>query len=535
MRTIIAIFLTLSLLLPVSAFGEIQTITHTVKQPFGGSQSADDARISAVAKAKREALERAGTYIESLTVVKNSQVDKDEILALAAGVLKAEVVSQENYHTKDAFGIDVVVKVVVDMSVLEGRVKKLLQDRAHLEQLNQARKKEKELLDKVAKLEEENRKLTAINQSTQKLKEEFQQASQGLTAIDWVNKAGALWRDGKYTDPPKAIEYLNEAIRLKPDLATAFGGRGAAYQALGQYQQAIKDYDEAIRLKPDYAAAYGYRGIAYAELGQYQQAIKDYDEAIRLAPHESAYVIRGSAYFALEQYHRAIEDFSEAIRLKPDDALTYSIRGKAYYNLGQYQRAIKDCDKSIGLNPKDAEIYYLRGDSYGALGNKKRAIKDYDKAIKLNPRYADAYSQRGAAYGSLGNIKQGIKDLRTAASLGHKEAQDFLRERGINWTPEKLPSTASPDKSRQQPVKTIENSMDAVQQYKPTPAAKATVPSILQLDQRYRGIKGIVLTNGNVIEGQILSWNPDTVKIRTKEGKVLSYDFKKEVQRFITE
>jgi hypothetical protein len=32
----------------------------------------------------------AGTYIESLTVVKDSQVDKDEILALAAGVLKAE-------------------------------------------------------------------------------------------------------------------------------------------------------------------------------------------------------------------------------------------------------------------------------------------------------------------------------------------------------------------------------------------------------------------------------------------------------------
>ena len=43
-----------------------------------------------MAKAKREALEIAGTYIESLTVVKNSQVDKDEILALASSVLKAE-------------------------------------------------------------------------------------------------------------------------------------------------------------------------------------------------------------------------------------------------------------------------------------------------------------------------------------------------------------------------------------------------------------------------------------------------------------
>jgi hypothetical protein len=79
-KTILATFLTVLLLLPVSAIGEIQTVTHTVKQSFGGSQSPDDARISAVAKAKLEALEMAGTYIESLTVVKNSQVDKELLL-----------------------------------------------------------------------------------------------------------------------------------------------------------------------------------------------------------------------------------------------------------------------------------------------------------------------------------------------------------------------------------------------------------------------------------------------------------------------
>jgi hypothetical protein len=53
--------------------------------------------------------------------------------------------------------------------------------------------------------------------------------------------------------------------------------------------------------------------------------------------------------------------------------------------------------------------------------------------------------------------------------------------------------------------------------------------------QRYRGIKGIVLVNGNKIEGQIISMDPDKIKIRTKEGKILSYDFKKEVENFIHE
>ncbi len=86
----------------VNAFGEIQTITHTVKQVFGGSQSPDDAKIVAVAKAKREALELAGTYIESTTIVRNSSVAKDEIIALSAGILEAEVISQKNFICRDS-------------------------------------------------------------------------------------------------------------------------------------------------------------------------------------------------------------------------------------------------------------------------------------------------------------------------------------------------------------------------------------------------------------------------------------------------
>jgi len=171
-------------------------------------------------------LEKAGTYIESLTVVKNSKVEKDEILALTAGVLKAEVVSQKNYASEDAFGIEIVVNVIVDTSLLEERVKKQLQDKTHLTQLKDTQKREKELFQRVANLEEENRNLMAKNQSTQKLKKEFQQASRGLTAVDWFNKAVALWDGEKVTNPKKTIEYLNNAIKLEPDVASSYLNRG---------------------------------------------------------------------------------------------------------------------------------------------------------------------------------------------------------------------------------------------------------------------------------------------------------------------
>lgn len=45
--------------------------------------------------------------------------------------------------------------------------------------------------------------------------------------------------------------------------------------------------------------------------------------------------------------------------------------------------------------------------------------------------------------------------------------------------------------------------------------------------------QGIILNNGEVIEGEIIKMTADVVKIRTKDGKVLSYDFMRDVKKVI--
>jgi tetratricopeptide (TPR) repeat protein len=433
-------------LVPASSFGEILTIKHTVKQTFGGGQSPDDARISGIALAKREALEKAGTYIESLTVVQNSKVEKDEILALAAGVLKAEVMSQKNYASDDAFGIEIVVNIVVDTSLLEERVKKQLQDRTHLTQLKDTQKREKELLQKVAKLEEENRRLSTKKQTIKKLKKEFQQVSQGLTAVDWFYKADALWDGKKYTDPKKAIEYLNNIIKLQPE-AYIYAIRGLIYAAeLKQYQRAIEDFNDAIRLKPDLAEAYYGRGSAYDDLGQQQRAIEDYNVAIRLQPdYYKAFYNRGLDYGGLGQYQNAIEDYNEAIRLKPDLSEAYVNRGDTYNSLGQYQLAIESLNEAILLKPDDAYAYHNLGRTYFIQGNNNLGCLNAQKACELGNcklsewangegRCNNAESAQSEFSGML-DKGQGIsyKDLmlKLGAEAGDSNAQYELAERYI--------------------------------------------------------------------------------------------------------
>lgn len=309
--------LSLFLLLPFPAFAEIKTVIHTVQQPFGGSQSPDDARTAGIARAKREALEKFGTYIESTTVVKDSRLDTDEILALTAGVTKAEVITQKNYTDGDAFGIEITVKVELDDTVLEKSLKRLIQDRNHLNDMKASRVREKELLAQIAKLEIQNKKKGKTKQRSEKLKKDFKYISQGLTAIVWIDKAIALWdREGNLSDPIKAIEYLTQAIRLDSTEARAYLNRGTAYAKLNRFDLAIADYDQAIQLDNKNQMAYNGRAFTYYLSNQFNSAVSAYNQVISLNPDDAlAYVFRGMCYDKLNKLQEACSDFKVACNL----------------------------------------------------------------------------------------------------------------------------------------------------------------------------------------------------------------------------
>jgi|YelNatPaOPRAMG01_1025707.scaffolds.fasta_scaffold98468_1 tetratricopeptide (TPR) repeat protein len=135
-------------------------------------------------------------------------------------------------------------------------------------------------------------------------------------AFYFMKNAYNLCDSGRCSDPEKAIEYLNQAIKLRPDLAEAYNNRGNAYSDLKQYERALEDYNEAIRLKPDYAHAYYNRATTYSDLGRYQKAVEDYDTVIQLKPEETrAYLNRGSALFKLGNKELGCQDAQKACEL----------------------------------------------------------------------------------------------------------------------------------------------------------------------------------------------------------------------------
>ena len=65
----------------------------------------------------------------------------------------------------------------------------------------------------------------------------------------------------------EAIAALTEAIKLKPDYAIAYNGRGYAHHLAHDYKNAIADYDQAIRLNSSYLNAIKNRANARRSLG----------------------------------------------------------------------------------------------------------------------------------------------------------------------------------------------------------------------------------------------------------------------------
>jgi tetratricopeptide (TPR) repeat protein/uncharacterized RDD family membrane protein YckC len=227
---------------------------------------------------------------------------------------------------------------------------------------------------------------------------ETHEMPQELTAEEWVERAKALLVDGKFTDPNKAIEYLNNAIKLEPGFTGAYIERGDAYIGLGQYQRAIEDYNEAIRLKPDDSYAYFFRGFACEGLGQ---------------------------------HHQAIENYSEAIRLGLNDAISYSNRGRSHNAMKQYEQAIADLNKAIQLDPNFPGSYRHRGNTYRNLGQYRQAIKDFNEAIRLKADYVEAYNDRGQVYLSKNNKHLGCNDAQKACDLGNCELLEASKNSGV--------------------------------------------------------------------------------------------------------
>lgn len=173
----------------------------------------------------------------------------------------------------------------------------------------------------------------------------------------WEAYQRGLWHIYQYKpdDSVKALEFLQKAIQLDPDFASAYGGvaftmyvyllmdlsddreadleRGLqsgltavelddndpfAHAGLGririiraEHEQAIASFERALDLNPSYALAFYGKAHALWHCGHADQAVIAHDEAIRLSPSDplmwTFLASKAIALFLLDRFDEALE------------------------------------------------------------------------------------------------------------------------------------------------------------------------------------------------------------------------------------
>ena len=217
----------------------------------------------------------------------------------------------------------------------------------------------------------------------------------------------------------QAVEDFTTAIDLDPSNASAYIGRGEAYDQWKQKDVAFQDYEAAIKLldeslgrDPRSVDALANRAYAYSGMDEYDEVIQDLDAAIELDPRNPRILIsRSLAHSWKGDIDAAIRDLETAIRLDPNSSIAYNIRGSIHMETNEFDKALEDFDKAITLNPNYRWAYGNRGYVYYLTGDYERAIQDYGKAISIRP-FSVAYRNRGESQLLQWRIRQSDSRLQ---------------------------------------------------------------------------------------------------------------------------
>jgi tetratricopeptide (TPR) repeat protein len=401
-----------------SALADEKIFRKEVRQIVGSSQSQDDARTAAIAKAKRDALEEAGSWLHSETLVRNMKLVRDDVVAISSGITRTRVVDEQPFLEGRAVGIRVVAEVGVDTFGLAERVQKYFADRERLAEKRDETAREAKLLAQLAELEKRMAAMQA----------ERQAADARLAAS----------RDRHMAELDKSVAVMpaqtaKPAGAPAPSLAQVAKG-GAEGGALAVREQALRRdiqensrklaAQEAFRKGESFSAEPGI-GYRYTDP---RAAITAFSEAIRLDPeYAEAYSRRGRAHTDLKEYPRALEDIDRALAMDPGIKLAYAARAKTRLEMGDNPGAARDASEAIRRLPDLPNGYSIRGGALARLGEYQKAIADYDQAIALGPKFAIAYAGRAGAKFNLGDRRGAREDTTRACELGYQPACERLR------------------------------------------------------------------------------------------------------------
>jgi tetratricopeptide (TPR) repeat protein len=242
-----------------------------------------------------------------------------------------------------------------------------------------------------------------------------------------------------------AIYWLDKAVELKPDFASAIFNRGIGKINIKNYEAARSDFNKVLEIDRGQAGAYIMRAVSNYMLKDHSVMLSDMeialqidpfvlsdlyfiqvrkaiDKAIELAPENvNLYSGRGYANYKSGYFRLAVNDFAKAIKLVPGNSEYYKMIGVSKIYLNDAPGAESDLKVALGINPDDAEIYYFLGLlANDLLSQPEKSYEYLNQAIELDSLNALYYYQRAWASYDLYDFEAAMADIKKAIELDNR-------------------------------------------------------------------------------------------------------------------
>ncbi len=202
-------------------------------------------------------------------------------------------------------------------------------------------------------------------------------------------KLGAAFYWAGY--PDRALPYLAETLRSRPDNWKALQAMARIQLELERNKDALSSFRQVLALKSDYPPALVGAGEAYAKLDDRANAQRMFQQALALdAKCADAMNQLGLLSAGANDLTGARKWFQQAMEAQPDHPGAINNLAVLYAKLGQPNDAIAAFRYGIRTNPDDDELYLNLARIYVTMGEREKARAALNELMERKPGNATA-------------------------------------------------------------------------------------------------------------------------------------------------
>ncbi len=187
--------------------------------------------------------------------------------------------------------------------------------------------------------------------------------------------------DGRAEDSRK---YLEKAVQIDPDSATALKQLGELELTAQDYPKAATHLKRAIELRPDDSVAAFEAGQALEKTGDFAGARTALEASLKLnAGQTNARLLLGRVYLKLKDARSADDQFEAALLADSDNVEGRLGLAEAQIMKGDFAAARPDLEQLTKSDPTNVQAWHLLANAYKGLHRESEAAKAEAKATAL--------------------------------------------------------------------------------------------------------------------------------------------------------